>query len=87
LAGIGLLTGHVYARIEDRRRSREFVAFLRQLDASLSERHRHQIKPGQPRGAYLEGHLGLGDGSAGGTVCLHATKQLIKETRPAGLRV
>jgi transposase len=28
-----LLTGHVHARVEDRHRSREFVAFLRQLDA------------------------------------------------------
>jgi transposase len=33
LAGIDLLTGHVHARVEDRHRSREFVAFLRQLDA------------------------------------------------------
>jgi transposase len=34
LAGIDLLTGHVHARVEDRHRSREFVAFLRQLDAA-----------------------------------------------------
>jgi transposase len=34
LAGIDLLTGHVHARIEDRHRSREFVAFLKQLDAA-----------------------------------------------------
>lgn len=34
LAGIDLLTGCVHARVEDRHRSREFVAFLRQLDAA-----------------------------------------------------
>src|SRR5580693_10354323 len=34
LAGIDLLTGKVHARVEDRHRSREFVAFLRQLDAA-----------------------------------------------------
>jgi transposase len=34
LAGIDLLTGKVHASIEDRHRSREFVAFLKQLDAA-----------------------------------------------------
>jgi transposase len=34
LAGIDLLTGRVHARIEDRHRSREFVAFLQQLDVA-----------------------------------------------------
>ena len=34
LAGIDLLTGRVHARIEDRHRSREFVGFLKQLDAA-----------------------------------------------------
>jgi transposase len=34
LAGIDLPTGHIHARVEDRHRSREFVAFLRQLDAA-----------------------------------------------------
>jgi transposase len=33
LAGIDLLTGRIHARIEARHRSREFVAFLQQLDA------------------------------------------------------
>ncbi|MBV8399929.1 MAG: IS630 family transposase [Acetobacteraceae bacterium] len=36
LAGIDLLTGRVHARIEDRHRSRELVAFLKQLDAAYS---------------------------------------------------
>jgi transposase len=34
LAGIDLLTGCVHARVEDRHRSREFVGFLKQLDAA-----------------------------------------------------
>jgi hypothetical protein len=34
LAGIDLLTGRVHACIEDRHCSREFVAFLRQLNAA-----------------------------------------------------
>jgi transposase len=34
LAGIDLLTGHVHARVEDRHRSREFIAFLKQLEAA-----------------------------------------------------
>ena len=34
LAGIDLLTGRVHARVEDRHRSREFVCFLKQLDAA-----------------------------------------------------
>ena len=34
LAGIDLLTGRVHARLEDRHRSREFVSFLKQLDAA-----------------------------------------------------
>ena len=34
LAGIDLLTGRVLARVEDRHRSREFVGFLKQLDAA-----------------------------------------------------
>ncbi len=34
LAGIDLLTGEVHACVEDRHRSREFVAFLKKLDAA-----------------------------------------------------
>jgi transposase len=34
LAGIDLLTGEVHASVEERHRSREFVAFLRKLDAA-----------------------------------------------------
>jgi transposase len=34
LAGVDLLTGVVHASVEERHRSREFVAFLRKLDAA-----------------------------------------------------
>ena len=34
LAGIDLLTGQVHASIEDRHRSREFIGFLKKLDAA-----------------------------------------------------
>ena len=34
LAGIDLLTGRVHARVEDRHRSREFIDFLKHLDAA-----------------------------------------------------
>jgi transposase len=34
LAGIDLLTGHVHACIEERHRSREFIGFLKRLDAA-----------------------------------------------------
>ena len=36
LAGIDLVTGKVHARVEDRHRSREFVAFLKHLDKAYS---------------------------------------------------
>lgn len=34
MAGLDLLTGHVHSAVVERHRSREFVAFLRQLDAA-----------------------------------------------------
>jgi transposase len=36
MAGIDLLTGHVYALIKERHRSREFIEFLKLLDAAYS---------------------------------------------------
>jgi hypothetical protein len=36
LAGIDLVTGKVHALLEDRHRSREFVAFLKRLDKAYS---------------------------------------------------
>ena len=34
MAGLDLLTGHIHRAVVERHRSREFVAFLRQLDAA-----------------------------------------------------
>lgn len=34
MAGMDLVTGHIHSAVVDRHRSREFIAFLRQLDAS-----------------------------------------------------
>jgi hypothetical protein len=34
MAGIDLLTGHVHALVKDRHRSREFIEFLKLLDAA-----------------------------------------------------
>jgi hypothetical protein len=34
LAGIDLLTGQVHACVEDHHRSREFIGFLKKLDAA-----------------------------------------------------
>nr|VFK20724.1 MAG: Transposase [Candidatus Kentron sp. LPFa]VFK34795.1 MAG: Transposase [Candidatus Kentron sp. LPFa] len=36
IAGLDLMTGHVHSVVVERHRSREFVAFLKQLDASYS---------------------------------------------------
>ena len=38
MAGLDLLTGHVHGAVADRHRSREFVAFLRQLDRAYPKR-------------------------------------------------
>src|SRR5271167_2509031 len=38
LAGIDLLTGKVHACVEDRHRSREFIAFLKKVDAAYPEK-------------------------------------------------
>jgi hypothetical protein len=44
LAGIDLLSGQVHAYVEDRHRSREFIGFLKKLDAAYP-RHRDQADP------------------------------------------
>ncbi len=43
LAGIDLLTGHVLALVESKHRSREFVAFLKMVDAHYADRERIRI--------------------------------------------
>jgi hypothetical protein len=53
LAGIDLLTGQVHACVENRHRSREFIGFLKKLDAA--RRHRHQGHPRQSFGTCIQG--------------------------------
>lgn len=43
LADIDLLTGHIIASVEERHRSREFIAFLKQVDAHYADKERIKI--------------------------------------------
>ena len=43
LAGIDLLTGRVIGSVEDRHRSREFVSYLRKLDAAYVDTAQMQV--------------------------------------------
>ena len=47
LAGIDLLTGKVHALVKDRHRSREFIEFLKLLDATYPGPHSDQVDPRQ----------------------------------------
>lgn len=40
MAGLDLLTGHIHSTVVDRHRSREFIAFLKRLDAAYPRRTR-----------------------------------------------
>jgi sugar phosphate permease len=53
LAGIDLLTGKVHARVENRHRSREFVGFLKMLDAAYPTGTAIKADPRQPLRAHL----------------------------------
>ena len=48
MAGLDLMTGHVHRVVVERHRSREFVAFLQQLDGAYPAGAR--IRLGQPFG-------------------------------------
>ena len=43
MAGLDLLTGHIHRAVVERHRSREFVAFLRQLDGTYPSRVRIRL--------------------------------------------
>lgn len=58
LAGIDLLTGKVHALVRERHRSREFIEFLKLLDAAY-RRHRDQADPRQSFRAHLERNQNL----------------------------
>ena len=47
LAGIDLLTGQVHALVKDRHRSREFIEFLKLLDAAYPSTFGDQADPRQ----------------------------------------
>jgi len=53
LAGIDLLTGKVHALVRDRHRSREFIEFLKLLDAAYPASNRDQVDPRQSFRAHL----------------------------------
>ena len=59
LAGIDLLTGVVHASVEERHRSREFVAFLQTARRRLSARNRDQDHPRQSFRPHIQGNQGL----------------------------
>ena len=59
LAGIDLLTGKVHALVKDRHRSREFIEFLKLLDAAYPAEHRDQVDPRQSFRAHLERNQSL----------------------------
>lgn len=43
LAGIDLLTGYIHGKVEDRHRSKEFVAFLKDLDSFYSDKTKIKV--------------------------------------------
>ena len=60
LAGIDLLTGKVHALVRDRHRSREFIEFLKLLDAAYPAAHGDPPDPRQSFRPYLQGDERLG---------------------------
>ena len=81
LAGIDLLTGKVHALVRDRHRSREFIEFLKLLDADLSGQHRDQIDPRQSFRAHLKRNQSLACHSTARPlrVHLHAQARLVAQ--------
>ena len=54
LAGIDLVTGKVHALVKDRHRSREFIEFLKLLDAAYPAHTADQVDPRQSFRAHLQ---------------------------------
>ena len=59
LAGIDLLTGKVHALVKDRHRSREFIEFLKLLDAAYPAHTAIKSDPRQSFRAHLQGDQSL----------------------------
>ena len=81
LAGIDLLSGKVHALVRDRHRSREFIEFLKLLDADLSGQHRDQADPRQSFRAHLAGNQSLARHPTGRPLrlYLHAQARLLAQ--------
>jgi Homeodomain-like domain len=75
LAGLDLLTGKVHALVKDRHRSREFVAFLKLLDAAYPTDTAILPDPRQSCRAYLQGDASLARRSACRALRVHLHSQ------------
>ena len=83
LAGIDLLTGQVHALVKDRHRSREFIEFLKLLDAAYPAHIAIKADPRQSFGAHLQGDQGLARRAADWSlrIHLHAQARLLAQSR------
>jgi len=71
LAGIDLLTGHVHALVRDRHRSREFIEYLKLLDAAYPRRHCDRGHSRQPFCSCLARDVELAGRAADRALHLH----------------
>ena len=81
LAGIDLLTGKVHALVRDRHRSREFIEFLKLLDAAYPAQHGDQVDSRQSFRAHLQRNQNLARHSTSRPlrVHLHAQARLLAQ--------
>ena len=87
MAGLDLMTGHVHRAVVERHRSREFVAFLRQLDRAYPAGARIRLVLDNHFGACLEGDAGLpGDDGEPIRVRFHAQARVLAERGRVVLR-
>ena len=94
LAGIDLLTGQVHALVKDRHRSREFIEFLKLLDAAYPTHTAIKLILDQSFRAHLKGDQGLARGSACRSLRIHlyaqarlvaqSRRRLLLQARPLG---
>ena len=75
LAGIDLLTGQTHALVKDRHRSREFIEFLKLLDASYPAHTAIKLDSRQSFGAHLQGNQGLARRAARRPLRIHLHAQ------------
>ena len=75
LAGIDLLTGKVHALVRDRHRSREFIEFLKLLDAAYPDQYRDQVDSRQSFCAHLQRNPSLACHSTAQPLQVHVHTQ------------